>query len=90
MADLHEALGGKARKRPVVKAAGRPAAGKVKATLHLSAEASQRLSVHAAMTGTDRSGLVESLIVQHLRRFVARDRGGGEGGNGGITESPIS
>jgi hypothetical protein len=90
VAEPIEVTGGKARKRPSAKAVGRPAASKVKATIHLSAEAHQRLSVHAAMTGTDRSELVESLIVQHLRRFVVSDRGGGESGNAGITESPIA
>ena len=50
---------------------------KVKATIHLSLEASQRLTVHAAMMGLDRSELVEQLINDHLRRFVVSDRGGG-------------
>jgi hypothetical protein len=90
VAELNDVLGGKTRKRSAVKTANKPATSKVKSTIHLSAEASQRLSVHAAMTGMDRSELVESLIVQHLRRFVVSDRGGGESGNGGITESPIS
>jgi hypothetical protein len=90
VAELNEVASGKARKRSAVKAGSKPAASKVKATIHLSADASQRLSIHAAMTGMDRSELVESLIVQHLRRFVVSDRGGGESGNGGITESSIS
>jgi hypothetical protein len=49
---------------------------KVKSTIHLSVEASQRLTVHAAMMGMDRSELVEQLIGQRLRRFVVSDRGG--------------
>jgi len=89
MAEPNETQSGRTRKRLTVKAANRHATSKVKATIHLSAEASQRLSVHAAMTGQDRSELVESLIVQHLRRFVVSDRGG-ENGNGGIVESQIS
>lgn len=82
--DATDGLNGKARKRPAAKAANRRATVKVKATIHLSVEASQRLTVHAAMLGMDRSELVESLINQHLRRFVVSDRGGGEGGNAGM------
>ena len=44
MAESSEAGNGKARKRPAAKAATRPAAAKVKATIHLSVEASQRLT----------------------------------------------
>ncbi len=66
-AEVSEQPSGKARKRSSVRAANRPAASKVKATIHLSADASQRLTVHAAMLGMDRSELVESLINQHLR-----------------------
>jgi hypothetical protein len=76
MSDSSEAGGGKARKRQAAKAATRPSAAKVKATIHLSVEASQRLTVHAAMMGMDRSELVEKLICDHLRRFVVSDRGG--------------
>ena len=64
----------KMRKRAAVKASDRKPAEKVKATLILSAEASQRLSVHAAMVGEDRSTLVDQLIREHLRRFVVADR----------------
>lgn len=78
MSESSEAGNGKARKRPAAKAAARQAAAKVKATIHLSVEASQRLTVHAAMMGKDRSELVESLINQHLRRYVVSDRGGQE------------
>lgn len=77
---------GKTRKRSAAKTSGRPSALKVKATIHLSAESSQRLSVHAAMLGLDRSELVESLINLHLRRFVVSDRGGVESGNSGMAE----
>jgi hypothetical protein len=74
--------GGKARKRSSARAATRPVAAKVKATIHLSVEASQRLTVHAAMTGMDRSELVEKLINDHLRRYVVSDRGGADGTSG--------
>ena len=59
-----------------VKTPSRQVATKVKATLHLSVEASQRLSVHATMLGVDRSELVEQLIRDNLKRFVVSDRGG--------------
>lgn len=75
MSESSESGNGKARKRAAGKAATRPAAAKVKSTIHLSVEASQRLTVHAAMMGMDRSELVEQLISLHLRRFVVSDRG---------------
>ena len=75
-AENMDGMNGRTRKRPAVKTATRQAAAKVKATIHLSVEASQRLTVHAAMMGMDRSELVEQLIGLHLRRFVVSDRGG--------------
>lgn len=66
----------KSRKRVAGKAADRSAVAKVKATIHLSVEASQRLDIHATMMGLDRSALVEKLIGDHLRRWVVSDRGG--------------
>ena len=83
MAELTEASNGKTRRRAGGKAANRPAGSKLKATLHLSVEASQRLTVHAAMMGMDRSELVEKLIHEHLRRFVVSDRGGADAPGGG-------
>lgn len=71
-----EPPGGKPSKRQARKTVNRGNADKVKATIHLSVEASQRLTVHAAMLGLDRSALVEQLIRDHLRRFVVSDRGG--------------
>lgn len=65
----------KTRKLPSPKASSRSATSKVKATVHLSVEANQRLTVHAAMMGVDRSSLVERLISEHLRRYVVSDRG---------------
>ena len=78
MAELPDTANGKSRRRPAAKTATRQTATKVKATIHLSMEASQRLTVHAAMMGMDRSELMESLINQHLRRFVVSDRGGSD------------
>jgi hypothetical protein len=78
MSEPNEAGGGKARRRQPGKAAQRQTAAKVKATVHLSVDSSQRLTIHAAMLGMDRSELVESLIQTHLRRFVVSDRGGQE------------
>lgn len=79
MSEAAEGANGKTRKRAAGKTAGRQGAAKVKATIHLSVEASQRLTVHAAMTGVGRSELVESLLLQHLRRYVVSDRGGPDG-----------
>lgn len=78
MPDSLESRNAKARKRTASRAATRPAAVKIKATIHISVEASQRLTVHAAMMGMDRSELVESLINDHLRRYVVSDRGGSD------------
>lgn len=79
MSEASEGGNGKGRKRQAAKAAARPAASKVKSTIHLSVEASQRLDIHATMMGFDRSALVEKLINEHLRRYVVSDRGGPEG-----------
>lgn len=76
MAEPSDGGSGKARKRSAGRAANRPAASKVKCTIHLALEASQRLDVHATMMGFDRSSLVEKLINDHLRRYVVSDRGG--------------
>ena len=76
MAETPENQSGKGRKRNAAKAAGRSEVKKVKSTIHLSVEASQRLDIHATMMGLDRSALVEKLIGDHLRRFVVSDRGG--------------
>jgi hypothetical protein len=76
MAEASDSGNGKARRRAAAKTPARQAAVKVKATVHLSVEASQRLTVHAAMMGMDRSELVEKLINDHLRRYVVSDRGG--------------
>jgi hypothetical protein len=65
----------KGRKRSGGKAAERPAASKVKCTIHLTVEASQRLDIHATMMGLDRSSLVERLVTENLRRWVVSDRG---------------
>lgn len=75
-ASSSEPSSGKPRKRVAVKASSRSSGEKVKATIHLSLEASQRLTVHATMMGLDRSELVEQLIRDHLKRFVVSDRGG--------------
>lgn len=77
--ESQEPMAGKSRRRPATKTASRQSAGKVKSTVHLSVEASQRLTVHAAMLGMDRSSLVEQLIRDGLRRFVVSDRGGSDG-----------
>jgi len=68
----------KPRKRLSGKTADRPSVLKVKSTIHLSVEASQRLDIHCTMMGFDRSEMVEKLINDHLRRYVVSDRGGAE------------
>jgi hypothetical protein len=78
MSEPLESASGKPRKRLVAKPLTKPAVSKVKSTIHLSVEASQRLDIHATMMGFDRSALVEKLINDHLRRYVVSDRGRGE------------
>lgn len=68
----------KGRRRASGKTGERLSVSKVKATIHLTLEASQRLDIHATMMGLDRSALVEKLINDHLRRYVVSDRGGPE------------
>ena len=75
MSETSEQVNGKTRKRIAVKPVARLAVNKVKSTIHLSTEASQRLDIHATMMGFDRSSLVEKLINDHLRRYVVSDRG---------------
>jgi hypothetical protein len=75
MSEQADSPNGKGRKRVAIKPAARPAVTKVKSTIHLSVEASQRLDIHATMMGFDRSALVEKLINDHLRRYVVSDRG---------------
>ena len=77
----------KAPRRLSAKTSQPPGGKRVKCTISLSTQASQRLGVHASMTGQDRSELVERLINDHLRRFVVSDRGGPESHKAGITES---
>jgi predicted transcriptional regulator len=76
MTESTDAGGGKPRKRLAAKPAAKQTVSKVKSTIHLSVEASQRLDIHATMMGMDRSALVEKLINDHLRRYVVSDRGG--------------
>lgn len=83
MTEQSDGLSGKGRKRQPGKAAAGQAAPKVKATIHLSGEADERLSIHAIKMGMDRSELVEWLIEKYLRRWVVSDRGGTEGAAGG-------
>ena len=73
----------KPRKRSAAKAGERLSVSKVKSTIHLTVEASQRLDIHATMMGMDRSELVEKLINDHLRRYVVSDRGGADGSASG-------
>jgi len=81
MAESPDSGNGKARKRPAAKTPARLAVVKVKSTIHLSVEASQRLDIHATMMSLDRSALVEKLISDNLRRYVVSDRGGDAAAN---------
>jgi hypothetical protein len=73
----------KTKKRAATKTPVRPAASKVKSTIHLTLEVSQRLDIHCTMMGFDRSEMVEKLINDHLRRYVVSDRGGMANPTGG-------
>jgi hypothetical protein len=76
MSEASESGNGKARKRPAAKAASGQGTKKIKATIHITAEADKRLSIHSTMMDLDRSSLVEFLIVNHLKRYYVSDRGG--------------
>lgn len=80
--EFPDSANGKTRKRVAAKTAARQSVTKVKSTIHLSVEASQRLDIHATMMGFDRSALVEKLINDHLRRYVVSDRGRSEDASG--------
>jgi hypothetical protein len=82
MLDPTENDAGKPRKRGAGKRANTlpvPSVSKVKSTIHLTREASQRLDIHCSMLAMDRSAMVEKLINDHLRRYVVSDRGGSPG-----------
>ena len=81
--ETQEQGSGKPRKKVAAKMVVRPAVSKVKSTIHLSVEASQRLDIHCTMMGFDRSAMVERLINDHLRRYVVSDRGGSAGSANG-------
>ena len=83
MNDSTDSGSGKPRKRLAAKLSIKQTVSKVKSTIHLSVEASQRLDIHATMMGMDRSALVEKLINEHLRRYVVSDRGGQDQNAGG-------
>jgi hypothetical protein len=78
MSESLDSGSGKTRKRSAGKLPSRQAVSKVKSTIHLSVEASQRLDIHCTMMGFDRSGMVEKLINDHLRRYIVSDRGGSD------------
>jgi hypothetical protein len=74
IASMEETFATQKPRRKAVKASVRPSGSKAKCTLVLSVEASQRLSIHSAMCGEDRSTLVDRLIKENLRRYVVSDR----------------
>lgn len=65
--------------RRAARAPGSNEASKVKKALRLSAEAAERLGVHAIKARRTESDLVEELIRLHLKRYVVQDRGGVSG-----------
>jgi hypothetical protein len=73
---------GKSQRRSASKTASRSSGMKVRSTIHLSTEASQRLDIHTTMMGMDRSSLVEKLINESLRRWIVSDRGGADSSTG--------
>lgn len=77
----------KPRRRQSVKASKPAGVKKLATTVHLTAEAAQRVDLHALMMGLDRSSYIESLIIQHCRRFVVSDRGGASEASPDITGS---
>jgi len=79
MATQPDATGPKPRKRPAARASSRPDAERLKLTLYLDADLSRRFTVHAAMTGVDRSTLFAEMVRAHCRRFVVSDRERGPG-----------
>lgn len=74
MAASPDAPSPKPRKRSASKASSRPDAERLKLTLYLDADMAKRFSVHAAMTGVDRSTLFAEMVRVHCRRFVVSDR----------------
>ncbi len=64
----------KSRKRVAAKPSSRPVAERVKLTLYLDADLAKRFTVHAAMTGLDKSELFAELVKNGCKRFVVSDR----------------
>jgi hypothetical protein len=56
-----------------------PGRAKVKTTMELSAEALERLHIHARKFGVSHSELLEELINTGLRRFYVADKGATSG-----------
>lgn len=64
-------------RRPRGRAADRKAGPKRDRKFALSVRACERLDVHVSMTpGATAAGVVETLIITHLTRWVVQDRGG--------------
>ncbi len=75
---MHVAIAEAPATKPVRKRSVKPVrqedASKVKATIHISERAMKMLGVYAVMTDSSNSGVVETLILEHLKRFVVSDR----------------
>jgi hypothetical protein len=68
---------GRAAKSPKL----RDAKKKAKLSIYVSLESARRLGIHATMTSSDRSSIVDSLIREHLRDWVVQYRPAGKGGD---------
>lgn len=69
-----DAMMPRTKRRSAVKPSSRPDAERVKLTLYLDADLAKRFSVHAAMTGVDKSELFAELVKAGCKRFVVSDR----------------
>jgi hypothetical protein len=74
---------GTVRRRDRAHPAEGPRAARERCCFTLSADARQRLGVHAKMLGRSESELIEEFIQRNCRRFVVQDRGGGPAGGEG-------
>jgi hypothetical protein len=87
MSNPGDAQGPKPRRRVAAKTPSRQDAERVKHTLYLDADLSRRFSVHAAMTGMDKSELFAELVRAGCRRFVVSDRERGPGESAESTDA---
>lgn len=78
MSQESDTAGPRSRRRQASKPAKPLDGEKVKVTLYLPADLAKRFTVHAAMTGQDKSALFAELVRNGCKRFVISDRGQGD------------